>query len=57
MGWSVLGNDFRFSFEVNKDGLSVSGEGCPIYRSSLNVHIDTSEIDFSFRPLVYLSGL
>ena len=45
MGWSVLGNDFRFSFEVNKDGLSVSGEGSPIYRSSLNVHIDTSEIN------------
>lgn len=45
MGWSVLGKDFRFSFEVNKDGLSVSGEGSPIYRSALNVHIDTSEIN------------
>jgi hypothetical protein len=33
-GWSVLGNDLRFSFEDNKDGLSVSGEGSPIYRAS-----------------------
>ena len=45
MGWSVHGTDSRFSFEVNKDGLSVSGEGRPIYRSSLNFFIDTSEID------------
>jgi hypothetical protein len=45
MGWSVHGTDCRFSFEVDKYGLSVSGEGRPIYRSSLNFFIDTSEID------------
>jgi hypothetical protein len=45
MGWTVHGTDFRFTFGVNKDGLSVSGEGRPIYRSSLNVHIDMSEIN------------
>ena len=45
MGWSVHGTDFRFSFRVDANGLSVSGEGRQSYSSSLNIFLDTSEID------------
>jgi hypothetical protein len=45
MGWFVHGTDFHFDIRIDKFGLSVSGRGNQVYKSSLDILIDTSETE------------
>jgi hypothetical protein len=46
MGWYIQGTDFHFDIRVDKNGLSVSGEGSQVFKSSLDpleIKIDMNE--------------
>jgi hypothetical protein len=47
MGWYIEVTDFHFDIRVDKDGLSVSGQGNQVFRSSvdpLEIKMDMTEI-------------